>query len=474
MQNSTFYDKKNAKGYLEPFWTLFPGLQNKKICRTMDNIRQNVVKNGVSVYFHGELLHFNCLKQEDLIIDFSFENLPEGNYGLHDFETGRITFNRDLKFDGSRMFSSIYHEYSHEIQRALSKHIDDYDKNSLEYQYLLLLKSEHEEKNIGAFEIFCTEEPYITYGILRRIPNESLIHLRTHDFISAIYHLQVMERNAFTTEQDAYDYLRTLDKSIESLDVSHQKESAQYIRKEYQAYGLSYEDICKTIDKAKLNIITQASPSKENDIEAGVTYDIIALLKLKYLLRKDVEKAITEYHALTSPEIKKDKLNNAYKTENKRFAINKNERIGDYEFVNDVRVAGIFTAENLATIDRDVQIRNPEMIIAALFYSGAEAVQYIKDVEAFKTWYYSNANNQSLRTLELVCGILGDEFSPEVKAKKNAEFKLEFKKQHPEYSKDIDYDNEDCNKEKYCVDKAGTKAWTPPEQKKSKEVDIER
>ena len=468
MQEFTCYDVKNARGYLEPQWSIFYSLQERKVRKTMNLIKESVLKNGVSVYFQGKLLHFDCVKQDDLNIDFSFKQMPKGTLGEHDSETGKINFNESLRFDGPRMFATIYHEYSHEIQRALVKHINEYEKDSLEYQYLCLLEIEHKTKALKSFGINCEGEPYISLGFAYDLPSNS--QFRTKKLISALYQLQMMERNAFATEVDAYNYLKTLDNQrVKDIEISNQKESVQYIRDEYGVPGLSYDEICNLIDTAKLNIINQKPPSQNNDIEASITYDMIILLKLKGDLYKDAQKAIGDYERLEKMEVKKQTLYNFYKDEGKRFILDKNERVGEYEFVNDIIIPEYFDAEMLGAIDREAQIRNPEMIVAALFFSREEAIPFIKDIEAFKIWYYSNANKQSPRTQIMVSEILGPEFSPEVRKIKNQEFNQNFLKEHPEYSKGITHKNEDCHVQKYRLnEKHDVPPWEPTPKNESK------
>lgn len=423
----------NALKYMPENWTKLwpPTHQRNTINETLNIIEREILKNGVSVNFRGQTLHFDCLSVDDLKIDWKFSDVGECS-GLFSRDNNCIEFDNKLKKDGLKLYETLYHEYTHKLQSALINHMDLYPNNSAEYEYLSMIRSEVAHKKIDgqAFGKSFFGDSYLD-------PARTLQVLqKTVDFVEAAYNLQLSERSARMTGYNAYEYILSLCKD-QSYAQKHKikntnplEEAFEVVRRECGCLYLTKYEICRAFDEAKLNITSQRPPTKNNDLEAMITYKLATLLRAQNDQSKDKYKIIDEYISDSTRSAMKHAMLTYYEQEGLMFVpLNSNQRIGDYVFVNDLFEINSCNLQALQEMSEGEQIRNPHIIAYAIMLEGAEAINQVRNVDAFQLWYYSNLNDLSPGIQESLAEKLGEEYSPEYRKSMNVVLNEVFEKE---------------------------------------------
>jgi hypothetical protein len=410
----------NAIKYLPRQWQGLLGRLNRDdtIRQTIQLIAKEILTNGVALAHKNRIVRFNCLTADDLSVDFVFTNLPNGINSTYDAEQNCICFDNQLKSDGIKIFSLLHHEYTHKLQYELSKHLEDFQIGSIESEYLLSIINDAQHKPIACdvFGISFNGQSYIDpyLAINNTLANAELIE--------AVYSLQTSERSAFDTEQQSLRFMKNLGEDTVLIDkyirLNEDKlhRMLTTIREECKQPQLQYADICYLIDSAKNNICTNKSPKTGSDIEAFLTYKIATILRAQNATKENELQVREEYNISNLPSSIKLALNSKYVNEEKAFNVpGEDLRVGDIVFTNDLFNIANCDTKQLVQLNEWQQISNPKLIAYALLMDGQVAAESIKNIDAFKLWYYSNQNALSCEQQTVIENILGVEFSPEYK-----------------------------------------------------------
>jgi hypothetical protein len=411
--------KENALKYMPESWNQLFRNKHHVINETLDIIKRNIMANGLCVNFRGQTLYFHCLTENDLNVDWIFSDINDSN-GTFSYDKNLITLSTNIKRDGLKVYETLHHEFTHKLQSDLVDHMEEYSHDSPEYEYLKLLQYESKHKQISG-EAF--GKSFVGDSYLNPVETSNKL-LKTVDFAIAAYDLQISERSAMATGYNAYEYALSLCKN-QSYAQSHKtknpntiNEAFDIVRKECGILSLSQSEIRKAFDDAKLNIILQRAPTKNNDLEAMITYKLATFLRAQNSLERDVYKTINEYALDSTKTAMKHAMLTCYETEGLMFVPpNSNQRIGDFVFVNDLFEIGSCNSQTLQEMTEYEQIRNPRIIAYTIALEGADVVNYINDIEAFQLWYYSDMNDLSPGIQETLSEILGIEYSPEFREK---------------------------------------------------------
>ena len=478
------YENSNAWKYAQSQWCN-PILKNYRqsmaIRETLSYLNNNVLANGVKINYHGKILEFKCFSEEDLNFTCKFKDYQSTSYplGEYDHESKTIYLNSSLKNDGPTAFSTIYHEYVHAIQNVLVEHIKDFEIDSPEYEYLSLIESEvkHRKLSLSAFGIAVQTDIYVSPSIGTDVADP--------DLILALYNLQASERIAKSTESNAFNYITQIEK-LQNLNFINnptaaslaQEKAVNFIKDFYEQQNLRYSDICNLIDKSKLNILRNQSPTLGDDIEAVLTYDLIVVLKIQASIETPKDVLRNEYSIVMNIQNKEFALNNFYKDESKFFTLpNSGNRVDNYVFTNDY-YGQPETLETLLEMDKETQIRNPLLIISTICFASEQdiplVVKAIKDIDALKAWYYSEDNSLSTETMKIVSLALDKgktikEFSPE--ARENNRFSPDKVSQNKSNIKTLDFAPKFFNEILY-TGKDYPSSWKPEKNKPKPSKDV--
>lgn len=279
--------------------------KTKAVKATIDSFIAETVRNGVTVHFRDQELHFDCLTKEDLAVRVCFAGLDTDNAGSYLQEDNTLILGESFKKNAAKLYETARHEFQHKIQHALVQHIDEYKNRPNHYQYLTILKHEIEntQQQITAFDFNFSGHTYISgklYGAIGDLVDIGKAPQIEYDVAEGLYHMQLLEREAFQVGIEGVTGLN----SNRQKDFSAQEEKWRLAFIEY--FGLdnktTYAAICAQIDIAKENIILGRQPNKYNDV--ALTYKIAALLNAQHSYELDEhDKKAEQYIKDSTPQI---------------------------------------------------------------------------------------------------------------------------------------------------------------------------
>jgi hypothetical protein len=225
------------------------------------------------------------------------------------------------------------------------------------------------------------------------------------------------ERSAYQTGKTARDFVLSLHADrdyAQSYQIACEKRQSAIwntIKREF-GNNISYENICKTLDEAKYNIVNNKTPAAKNDVQALMMYNIALFLEAQNSQNPDLLMIRDNYNYARLPQIIDATLATFYRNENKVFARpSRTQRFNDRTYTNILCQYNPYPdAKDLADLDVKQQEENPKFIVAAIKTDRELAAAEIKCMDVFKEWYHSDLNDLSNRDKQIVVEVLGDEF----------------------------------------------------------------
>lgn len=424
-------NRRNAMKYIPSVWNKKDSPAQRKrqeiiVNETLNLICNNILKNGITFDFMGETYKMDCFQKEDFKgLKVVFKDIQgAGIYAEYSAKDRTIYLDETLRADGLRCFASLYHEATHMAQNIQAKYIDEFQGGSPIYNFLTLISSEikpNKRIDINSFGFNFNSPMYITGNNAMKVNKY---------FGFSLYMIQASERIAKTVELEAYNYVSSLSNRSNKKDLFNVCEedfqiSSNFL-KDFLDTTLSFDELCKKNDAARLCIINQTSPPANDDITATLMYYIIAELKFEKMWDVgDLAFLEEQFRKIMDTSALKEALKNGYPEENKYFVgPNYAERINGVPYVNDLFVRGEeYNAFYLVEMTKEEQQRNPLIIANAIILDGSkvhnelfalksgflvkeDSELIIKDLKAFETWYNSPLNNLDKYTMDSISKIL--------------------------------------------------------------------
>ena len=184
--------------YMPNQWKLKPFKQQKlNILQETSFKMQQTIKNApFQIIFRGQQIEFfpikECCETADIILN---KNLPPTICGGFNSKNNLIEINPAILPDGKLSCETATHETVHKMQQDMRKSINNYEQNSLQWQYLKLLEYSDANaiNNFSAFGIEFTGTMYMSGNKINRVSID--------DRSSAFYTLATLERHAYFTAE---------------------------------------------------------------------------------------------------------------------------------------------------------------------------------------------------------------------------------------------------------------------------------
>ena len=389
--DQSWYDRlrENSEKYKDSIWTNMS--EKEKIRATQETVgilRDIAQTNSLKVKFCGEVLEFEPLRKRDLNVRVRSDKslLCDGTYDARS-NTLSISKNALSWPDGKRVFETVAHEFTHKIEHALIKHRKQYPDGSLNRQYLNTIKrSLGNREMISAFGMDCGKWLYVNSNLMS---NNYMLNKRC----SMFYGLSTVERHAFSFSQ------RLCERFFDTPNQMDYTNAVDVFRKTYHCINWSHEDIAKTIDCA-MSHVANGTPLN-NAFEAIVAYDFAAAMALQNRMIGEAE--YKEMQTDEARELAVEKI--GYQLPWKNVQEIDGQLHDSNELVCDLELLERMSAEK--------QLANPEYICQVAMVERKGIVDAIKDMEAFKSWYYSTDNTIPDPIQADLAAYLGKEFSPE-------------------------------------------------------------
>jgi hypothetical protein len=207
------------------------------------------------------------------------------------------------------------------------------------------------------------------------------------------YGLSTVERHAFSFSQ------RLCERFFDTPNQKDYVNAVDIFRKTYHCINWSHEDIAKTIDSA-MSYISNGTPLN-NAFEAIVAYDLAAAVALQNKKVSDVEYQAMQTEQARDAAVEKIGYQLPWKNAQEYAA----ESHGSKDPVCDLELLRRMSAEE--------QLESAEYICQVAMVERKRTIEVIKDMDAFKSWYYSEANTTPIPIQVDLAVYLGKEFSPE-------------------------------------------------------------
>lgn len=390
MDNSWFEKlKENSEKYKAPIWTNMSEKERARSAQeTVDILRDIASTNKLRVRFQGEVLEFEPLHKRDLRVKVKSDKsiLCDGSYNARS-NTLSVSKNALRWDDGRRVFETVAHEFTHKIEHALIKHRKQYKDGSLERQYLKTIKRSLGNKQmINAFGMDCGKWLYVDSHLM---PNNYMLNKRC----SMFYGLSTVERHAFSFSQ------RLCERFFDTPNQMDYTNAVDIFRKTYHCINWSHEDIAKTMDGA-MSYVANGTPLN-NAFEAIVAYDFAVAMALQNRMIGEAEYKEMQTEQARAAAIEKAGYKLPWKSAQEHAA----EMHSPDGLVCDLELLRRMSAEE--------QLANPEYICQVAMVERKRTIDAIKDMDAFKSWYYSEANAVPDPIQADLAIYLGKEFSPQ-------------------------------------------------------------